>query len=155
MHGNSRRRLSIFGTQLREKQKIKRTYGLFEKPFRNYFDAAVREQGITGEVMLQLLERRLDNVVYRLGLVVSRPAARKLVTEGKVMVNGKVLSYPSYSTKVGDVVTSDAKLTIDGNRKTPLWLNLENKAGKVASLPTRDQIDADFKEQLVVEYYSR
>lgn len=157
MHGNSRRRLSNFGVQLREKQKIKRTYGLMETVFRNYFKEAARRTGITGEVMLQLLESRLDNVVYRLGFVNSRLQARKLITEGKVLVNNSKNTYPSYSLKMSDVVTmAKAPVLVEGY-KLPLWLSVDKAklSGKVDSLPTREQIDANFNEQLVVEFYSR
>ena len=157
MHGNSKRRVSNFGVQLREKQKIKRSYGLMEKNFRHYFEEAVRKQGVTGEIMLQLLERRLDNVVYRLGLAVSRPAARKLVTEGKVTVNGKKNTYPSYSVRLKDSVSTLMPFVAPDGYKFPLWLefNKASKSGSVAALPSRDQIDQSFNEQFVVEYYSR
>jgi len=155
-HGTSRRRPSTYGLQLREKQLIKRTYGVYEKPFRNYFEEASKKQGVTGELFLQLLERRLDNVVYRLGLSPSRAGARKLVTSGKVMLNGKKASVPSRLVQLNDVVMAPNFVGGEGY-KAPEWLDLDSKkvAGKVLKFPTRDQISADFDEKLVVEFYSR
>jgi len=157
MHGNSKSRPSTFGQQLREKQRIKRSYGLLEKSFRRYFEEAVRQKGVTTEIMLRLLEERLDNVVYRLGLTASRSASRKFVTEGKVLVNDKVVKAPGCQVKAGDKVTTAFAPAIPEGYKVPLWLSYDQSKnlGQVVESPKREQIDADFKEQLVVEFYSR
>ena len=156
-----------YGSQLREKQKVKRTYGVLESQFRRYFAAAERQRGITGETLLQLLERRLDNVVYRLGLATSRPQARQLVRHGHVRVNGRRADIPSISLKAGDAVTvrerSAQKPSIVyameevKGRGIPEWLafDAETMTGKVASLPTREQINLPVQEQLIVELYSK
>ena len=156
-----------YGAQLREKQKVKRTYGVLESQFRRYFAAAERQRGITGETLLQLLERRLDNVVYRLGLATSRPQARQLVRHGHVRVNGRRADIPSISLKAGDAVAvrerSAKKASIRyameevKGRGIPEWLEFdaESMTGKVASLPTRDQINLPVQEQLIVELYSK
>jgi len=156
-----------YGSQLREKQKVKRTYGVLESQFRRYFAAAERQRGITGETLLQLLERRLDNVVYRLGLATSRPQARQLVRHGHVRVNGRRADIPSISLKAGDAVAvrerSAKKASIlyameeVKGRGVPEWLEFdaESMTGKVASLPTRDQINLPVQEQLIVELYSK
>ncbi len=156
-----------YGSQLREKQKVKRTYGVLESQFRLYFAAAERQRGITGETLLQLLERRLDNVVYRLGLATSRPQARQLVRHGHVRVNGRRADIPSISLKAGDAVAvrerSAKKASIlyameeVKGRGIPEWLEFdaESMTGKVASLPTRDQINLPVQEQLIVELYSK
>ena len=156
-----------YGSQLREKQKVKRTYGVLESQFRRYFAAAERQRGITGETLLQLLERRLDNVVYRLGLATSRPQARQLVRHGHVRVNGRRADIPSISLKAGDAVAvrerSAKKASIlyameeVKGRGIPEWLEFdaETMTGKVASLPTRDQINLPVQEQLIVELYSK
>ena len=156
-----------YGSQLREKQKVKRTYGVLESQFRRYFAAAERQRGITGETLLQLLERRLDNVVYRLGLATSRPQARQLVRHRHVRVNGRRADIPSISLKAGDAVAvrerSAKKASIlyameeVKGRGIPEWLEFdaESMTGKVASLPTRDQINLPVQEQLIVELYSK
>ena len=156
-----------YGSQLREKQKVKRTYGVLESQFRRYFATAERQRGITGETLLQLLERRLDNVVYRLGLATSRPQARQLVRHGHVRVNGRRADIPSISLKAGDAVAvrerSAKKASIlyameeVKGRGIPEWLEFdaESMTGKVASLPTRDQINLPVQEQLIVELYSK
>ena len=156
-----------YGSQLREKQKVKRTYGVLESQFRRYFAAAERQRGIMGETLLQLLERRLDNVVYRLGLATSRPQARQLVRHGHVRVNGRRADIPSISLKAGDAVAvrerSAKKASIlyameeVKGRGIPEWLEFdaESMTGKVASLPTRDQINLPVQEQLIVELYSK
>ena len=168
-HGNQRRkaRLVGYGLQLREKQKVKRTYGVLENQFRRYFEAADRQRGITGERLLQLLERRLDNVVYRLGLATSRPQARQLVRHGHFLVNGRRTDVPSYSVHEGDVVSVRAKsaknLSIQHameevkGRGIPEWLTFEAEtmAGRIASMPTREQINLPVQEQLIVELYSK
>ena len=156
-----------YGSQLREKQKVKRTYGVLESQFRRYFASAERQRGITGETLLQLLERRLDNVVYRVGLATSRPQARQLVRHGHVRVNGKRADIPSYSLKAGDLITvrerSAKKPSIlhameeVKGRGVPDWLEFDadTLTGRVASLPTRDQINLPVEEQLIVELYSK
>jgi small subunit ribosomal protein S4 len=165
-HGKSRRqKLAGYGIQLREKQKVKRIYGVLEDQFRRYFEAAERTRGITGETLLQLLERRFDNVIYRLGLATSRPQARQLVRHGHFLVNGKKVDIPSYSLRAGDTVTvkaaSEKNTTIAHameevkGRGIPGWLTFDGAAGKVMSLPTREQINLPVQEQLIVELYSK
>jgi small subunit ribosomal protein S4 len=167
-HGKSRRaKLAGYGLQLREKQKVKRIYGVLEDQFRRYFEAAERTRGITGETLLQLLERRLDNVVYRLGLATSRPQARQLVRHGHFQVNGKKVDIPSYTVRQGDVVTvigrSQKNPTIEHameevkGRGIPPWLTFDGPsiAGRIVSLPTREQINLPVQEQLIVELYSK
>ena len=165
-HGKSRKqKLAGYGVQLREKQKVKRIYGVLEDQFRRYFEAADRTRGITGETLLQLLERRFDNVIYRLGLATSRPQARQLVRHGHFLVNGKKVDIPSYSLRAGDVVTvkanSEKSATIVHameevkGRGVPAWLTFDGAAGKVMSLPTREQINLPVQEQLIVELYSK
>ena len=166
-HGKTRKaKLAGYGLQLREKQKVKRIYGVLEDQFRRYFEAAERTRGITGVTLLQLLERRLDNVVYRLGLATSRPQARQLVRHGHFLVNGKKVNIPSYSLKAGDVVTvresSRENVSIlhaieeVKGRGVPEWLTLDGQmGGKVMSVPTRAQINLPVQEQLIVELYSK
>ena len=167
-HGQARRRKpSDYREQLREKQKVKRIYGVLEDQFRRYFESAERQRGITGETLLQLLERRLDNVIYRLGLATSRPQARQLVRHGHFMVNGRKVDVPSYSMRVGEMITvrETSKQTpsiqhaieeVKG-RGIPEWLSFDSAAlsGKVSSLPTREQINLPVQEQLIVELYSK
>ena len=156
-----------YGSQLREKQKVKRTYGVLENQFRRYFAAAERQRGITGETLLQLLERRLDNVVYRLGLATSRPQARQLVRHGHLQVNGRRADIPSLSLKAGDAVTVRQRSAkqpailyameeVKG-RGIPDWLEFDASTltGRVAALPTREQINLPVQEQLIVELYSK
>jgi small subunit ribosomal protein S4 len=165
-HGKTRKqKLAGYGVQLREKQKVKRIYGVLEDQFRRYFEAADRTRGITGETLLQLLERRFDNVVYRLGLATSRPQARQLVRHGHFLVNGKKVDIPSYSLRAGDVVTIKATSTKSATilhameevkgRGVPGWLTFDGEAGKIMSLPTREQINLPVQEQLIVELYSK
>ena len=165
-HGQKRPKFSEYALQLREKQKVKRIYGVLEDQFRGYFEQAERTRGITGETLLQLLERRLDNAVYRLGFATSRPQARQLVRHGHFLVNGKKVDIPSYSLKAGDVVSvretsrEDASILhameeVKG-RGIPEWLNLDaGMAGKIMSMPTREQINLPVQEQLIVELYSK
>jgi small subunit ribosomal protein S4 len=167
-HGKARKaKLVGYGLQLREKQKVKRIYGVLENQFRRYFETAERTRGITGETLLQLLERRLDNVIYRLGLATSRPQARQLVRHGHFMVNGKKVDIPSYSVKAGDVINvkgvsaqaavlAHAMEEVKG-RGIPEWLTFDasNLSGRVMSLPTREQINLPVQEQLIVELYSK
>lgn len=166
-HGQGRRRNSEYGLQLREKQKARRYYGVLEKQFESYYDEAARRQGITGENLLQILESRLDNVVYRLGFAASRPEARQLVRHGHFNVNGKRVDIPSYLTKIGDVISVREKsqqmermktlLENAESRTIPAWLELDlaNKSGKIVRLAAREEIDVPVAEQMIVEHYSR
>ena len=166
-HGNekSMKRPSEYNRQLREKQKVKRTYGLLEKQMRKYYDIAANTKGVTGEVMLSLIERRLDNVVYRLGFGASRAQARQIVNHGLMTVNGKVVDIASFEVSMGDVIAvkeSKRDYTMFKNLKDmkvvcPKWLELDmaNLSGKVVALPKRDDIDAGIKETLIVELYSK
>ena len=166
-HGQGRRRNSEYGQQLREKQKARRFYGVLEKQFEAYYDEATRRQGVTGENLLQLLESRLDNVVYRLGFAASRPEARQLVRHGHFLVNGRRVDIPSYMTKPGDVISVREKsqqieriqaLLENAEQKTIgpwLELDLSSKSGKIVRLPARDEIDTPVAEQMIIEHYSR
>ena len=166
-HGqNRRRKTSEYGLQLREKQKAKYTYGVLERQFRNLFEHAARTKGITGEVLLQLLESRLDNVVYRLGLAPSRPAARQIVLHKHICVNGKPVNIPSYRVLPGDVVTVREKSknleviqdSVAGfNHSKYPWIEWDEqiKGGKFLPLPERADIPETIKEQLIVELYSK
>jgi len=167
-HGKTRKsKLAGYGVQLREKQKVKRIYGVLEDQFRRYFEQAERTRGITGETLLQLLERRLDNVAYRLGFATSRAQARQLVRHGHFTVNGRKTDIPSFSVKPGDVV-----MLRQGSRNNPVilhaleevkgrgvpeWLSFHQAAmsAKVGSIPTRAQINLPVQEQLIVELYSK
>ena len=166
-HGVRRRKVGEYGLQLREKQKVRRTYGVLERQFRNYFLEADARPGVTGENLLRSLELRMDNVVYRLGFATSRAAARQLVAHGHFAVNGVASDIPSYRLKPGDKVEvretrrsrepfKTAKETLR-NHQAPEWLSLDaaNLAGIVQQHPRRDQMPLDLNEQLVVEYYSR
>lgn len=166
-HGQARqRKMSEYGTQLREKQKARRAYGLTETPFRRLYERATTMKGVTGEILLQLLERRLDNVVYRAGLAPSRPAARQLVTHGHFLVNGKKVDIPSYTVDVNDIITvrerskemDHFKLVREGSpRILPKWLavNADQLTATVSDLPAREDIDFALQENLIVEFYSR
>jgi len=167
-HGQARRRkISNYGSQLREKQKVKRIYGLAERQFRGYYHKAIRMKGVAGENLLQLLERRLDNVIYRLGLATSRPQARQLVRHGHFLVNGRKVDIPSYSVRVGEVLTvrqtsKEAPAILHAieevkGRGIPEWLAFDaaGLSGRVVSLPTREQINLPVQEQLIVELYSK
>jgi small subunit ribosomal protein S4 len=166
-HGQGRIKFSEYGLQLREKQKIKRIYGLLEKQFRNLFESAERMKGITGSNLLTMLERRMDNVVYRSGFANSRSEARQLVRHGHFAVNGKRVNIPSYLVGKGDVVEvregSRNSTTINGalegvkRREIPQWLELEAAAFKsrIRDLPSRDDITAPMEERMVVELYSK
>ena len=163
----SHRKVSEYGLQLKEKQKTKFVYGVQEKQFRGYFEEASRRKGITGTILLQILESRLDNVVYRLGLASSRAQARALVSQGHFLVNGKKVNIPSYLTKVGEeikVKEASASKEIfkqiveeNAKRAVPTWLesNRDTKSGKVVALPEREQIDVPVEEHLIVELYSK
>ena len=165
-HGQQRKKLSEYGLQLREKQKAKRFYGVLESQFRKYFDIAVKKQGVTGENLLILLETRLDNIAYRMGLAESRAQARQLVRHGHITVNGKKVNIPSYLVKVGDVVAvreksrnlPKVKETVEKSMtKVPKWLefDLEGLSCKVLALPEREDIDLQVQEHLIVELYSK
>jgi len=166
-HGKRRSKVQGYGIQLREKQKVKRIYGVLEKQFRRYFQKAERSKGITGEILLQTLERRLDNVVYRLGFAPSRPMARQLVAHGHFTVNQRNVSVPSYLVKAGDSVSLKdrtrkndaikASLATASGRGIPPWLmqEAEKFSGTVSALPARADIPLPITEQLIVELYSK
>lgn len=166
-HGRQRVKYSEYGLQLREKQKAKRIYGVLERQFRGYFEKAERQKGITGENLLRLLERRLDNVVYRLGYASSRAEARQLVRHGHFTVNGRRVNIPSYLVKIGDVIKVAEKSTKSPKFKElaeaavhktpPAWLerNLEAWEGRVLAFPSREEIDTGIQEHLIVELYSK
>ena len=168
LHGpTSRTRLTPYGTQLREKQKAKSIYGLMEKQFRGYFEKAKKKTGNTTDLLVQLLEMRLDNVVYRVGLGRSRSLSRQLISHGHVRVNGRKVTIPSYQTKPGDVVSLTEKVTKsrlfehEANRlekyTTPSWLSLDITAwsGKVLNVPVGEDLSQNFNTKLIVEFYSR
>jgi len=167
-HGRRRgRRPSDYQVQLREKQRVKRIYGVLERQFRRYFAEAARLRGITGEALLTMLERRLDNVVYRMGLALSRSHARQLVRHGHLTVNGRRVDIPSYQTSQGDVIAvaeasrsmPEIQLAIENAKAGHIvgWLQVDHDAarGTVAQLPRRDDIDIEIQEQLIVELYSK
>ena len=166
-HGQKKSKLSEYGTQLREKQKTKSFYGVGEKQFRRYFEMASNKKGITGDNLLQILESRLDNVVYRLGYGSSRPQARQLVNHGHFEVNGKKVDIASYLVKPGDVIavreskkdSAIIKANVEANssRPVPAWLekNVENLSGKVVTLASREDVDIPVEEHLIVELYSK
>ncbi len=166
-HGQNRPKMTEYSLQLREKQKLKRMYGLLEIQFRGYFKRSERQKGITGENLLRLLERRLDNVVYRLGLAVSRSDARQLVRHGHILLNGKKNDIPSYSVKEGDTIELREKsksllriqdsIAAQEGRGIPHWLELDKSTmkGRVIGIPTREDISLPIQEQLIVELYSK
>ena len=165
-HGLGRSKRSAYGEQLREKQKAKRIYGLLEGQFRRYFERAERERGVTGENLLRLLERRLDNAVFRLGFGASRAEARQIVRHGHIMVNGRKVSLPSFLVKVGDQIqlrpNSGLQERVNenlsaGRGQVPQWMELTpaEKRAVVRSLPLRDDIQIPVQEQLIVELYSK
>jgi small subunit ribosomal protein S4 len=166
-HGQARAKVSSYGTQLREKQKVRRIYGILEKQFRGYFEKADRMKGVTGENLLSLLEKRLDNIVYRLGFASSRSEARILVRHGHFKVNGKKVNIPSYQVKVGDVVELKEKsrsinvilesLEAVARRGIPPWLELDKEAfkGLVKANVSREDLTTPIQEQLIVELYSK
>lgn len=166
-HGAANKKVREYGMQLREKQKAKRYYGVLEKQFKNYFNKAERKEGMTGENLLTLIERRLDNVVYRMGMAESRKEARQLVLHEHFNLNGKKVNIPSIIVKAGDVVairenfrsSSKCKALAEGldNKIVPKWLEVDktNLTAKVAALPARDDVDFEFNEQLIVELYSK
>ena len=167
-HGKLRKAKMVgYGIQLREKQKVKRIYGVLENQFRRYFEMADRTRGITGETLLQLLERRFDNVIYRLGLATSRAQARQQIRHGHFLINGRKVDIPSYSMKAGDTVTVRGTSAQNASivhameevkgRGIPEWLNFDagQLTGRIQSLPTREQINLPVQEQLIVELYSK
>ncbi len=164
-HGASRKRVTEYGIQLREKQKVKRMYGILEKQFRKYYEEAARQKGKTGENMLSLIERRLDNVVYRMGIGASRAECRQIVNHGQITVNGKTVNIASYIVKVGDTIAvKENKRELEMFKQLkgmkivmPKWLefNTETLTGKILAVPAREDVDSDIKEQLIVEFYSR
>ena len=166
-HGLSRKKVSGYGIQLREKQKAKRAYGILEKQFRKYYDMAEKMRGITGENMLILIERRLDNVVYRMGIGVSRAQARQMVNHSLITVNGRTCNIPSLLVKAGDVIAvkESSRDSVkfkglaesEGGVRTPKWIESDKKnyTAKVLAMPAREDIDFEFNEQLIVELYSK
>ncbi len=166
-HGRRRVRETDYLVQLREKQKIRHIYGVLERQFRRYYKEAARKSGVTGEILMQILESRLDNVVYRAGLARTRPQARQLVNHGHFRVNGKKVDIPSYRVRQGDVITIRERskdivviqhaVDTSGDRIFPEWLdvNLDKRQVTVRDLPSRAQIDTSVQEQLVVELYSK
>lgn len=166
-HGAKRAKLSNFGLQMREKQKVKRIYGVLERQFRTYFAQASSSKGVTGSILLQLLERRLDNVIYQCGFGTSRSEARQMVGHGFVFVNGKRLNIPSYLVKKDDEITVVTKTTglknlqenieMSSQRKVPLWLDVDKDKfkAKIGRLPQREDIEYPVNEQLIIELYSR
>jgi small subunit ribosomal protein S4 len=167
VHGNSKRRRkeSEYGIQLQEKQKAKYTYGILERQFRNTFKLASKKKGITGEILLQLIEARLDNVIYRFGIAPTRSAARQLVSHRHITVNGEVVNIPSYSVKPGDLVGVREKSkslevitnSLSGRANRYAWLEWDDEkmVGKFITYPTREEIPENIKEQLIVELYSK
>lgn len=166
-HGQARTKISDYGLQLREKQKLRKMYGILERQFRGYFSIAERQKGVTGENLLKLLERRLDNIVYRLGFASSRNQARQLVTHGHFKVNGRNVNIPSFMLKAGDVVEIKEKakeipqilesITRMEGRGLPPWLELDREKlrGRLIHIPTKEEIALPIQEQLVVELYSK
>jgi len=167
VHGARRGRLSDYGVQLREKQKVRRIYGVLEKQFRNYYAEAARLKGATGENLLQLLEQRLDNVVYRMGFGVTRAESRQLVSHKAILVNGQAVNIPSYQVKPGDVISVREKSTtqlriknamdVNATRTAVVWLEVDTKKmeGKFNSIPERAELSQDINENLIVELYSK
>ena len=166
-HGQKRRKDTEYGLQLREKQKVKRIYGLLERQFRRYFSIASRKKGVTGETLLQLLEQRLDNTVFRMGFAESRRQARQVVRHGMILVNGKKVDIPSYTLKMGDKIAIQEKfkdntalkrsLETLQKRGVPEWLEVDSGAlsGTFKKVPTKDEIALPVQEQLIVELYSK
>ena len=170
MHANTgfQKKLTEYGTQLREKQKLRRIYRVLEVQFRNYLTEATRRSGVTGHNLMQLLEMRFDNVIYRLGLASSRAQARQMVTHRHFTINGMRVNIPSYIVKPGDLIAvhesmnksgiiKEARERLHTKRTLPVWLDLNSNTleGRILSAPTRDQIDTNVQEQLIIEFYSR
>ena len=165
-HGQGmQRKLSDYGVQLREKQKMRRIYGVRERQFRNYIAEATRRPGVTGDILLQLLEMRLDNIVYRHGLASSRAQARQFVSHGHIKVNGKRVNIASYHARVGDAIEvaegarkiAPLQAAVEGSKGWPAWVQFDanQMKGTIVSAPLRDEIDTDVQESLIVEFYSR
>ena len=166
-HGAATKKLKEYGKQTREKQTARRYYGVLEKQFKNYYDEAARQQGMTGENLLKLLERRYDNVVYRMGLASSRKEARQLVLHGHFTINGKKANIPSILVRSGDVIavadsfkkSAKCKELVEAleTKTSPKWIEVDktNLVAKVVALPEREDVDFDFEEQLIVELYSK
>ncbi|MFA5338734.1 MAG: 30S ribosomal protein S4 [Candidatus Omnitrophota bacterium] len=166
-HGQGRIKLSDYGLQLREKQKLKRIYGVLEKQFRNYFKMANKSKGVTGEILLQLLERRFDNTLFRSGLANSTADARQIIAHGHVKINGRRTDIPSYSVKVGDTVKIESKegivkhiksnIELTKDRGIPKWMAVDANGleVKIVKLPSREDIGFPIQEQLIVELYSK
>lgn len=166
-HGQARQKPTEYGLQLREKQKVRRLYGMLEKQFSLYFEKAERQKGVTGRNLVNLLERRLDNVVYRLGFASTRAEARQLIRHGHFLLNGKKVNIPSFMVRIGDQIQVREKsrkiqkvidsLEAVSRRPMPSWLELEKEAfrGTMKALPVREEITLQMNEQLIVEYYSR
>lgn len=163
-HGRKRRKkISSYGEHLLEKQKLRWTYGVSENQLKRYFKEATKAKVSTGERLLQLLEQRLDNAVYRLGFTPTLAAARQLATHGHVLVNEKKVDIPSYRVKPGEIITLTPKAldiptvkeSLEGEKEVPKWLEKKGAVGKIAALPARDQIPLDINEQLIIEFYSR
>lgn len=166
-HGQGYKKLSDYGLQLREKQKVRRMYGILERQFRRYFMEASRKKGVTGETLLQLIERRLDNVVYRMGFAPNRRKARQLVGHGHILVNGRKVNIPSFLVKAGDLIEvkesskniSDIldSISKSEHRGLPSWVEVDssNLRGKVLHIPSREEIQLPVQEQLIVELYSK
>lgn len=167
VHGQRRPKATEYGIRLREKQKVRRIYGMLESQFRRYFEMAERQRGVTGENFLSLLERRLDSAVYRMGLAATRTEARQLVRHKHVQVNGRAVNIPSFLLKLGDKITVrerskklariEGALDVAGRREQPEWLEFDrdNLTATVKSMPTREGITLPIQEQLIVEFYSR
>ncbi len=164
-HGQSRKKYSEYGLQLREKQKVRKYYGVLESQFAKYFEMAEKKKGVTGENLLSIVESRLDNVVYRLGFAMSRPEARQLVRHGHFTVNGKKVNIPSYLVNVGDVIalkegslsSEKIKAVLEANEKRAIvkWLERDGTTGKVVAVCEREDIDLPIEEHLIVELYSK
>lgn len=165
-HGQERRKkLSEYGIQLQEKQKVRTMYGLTEKQFRKVFDRASKMRGIAGENLLVLLESRLDNIVYRLGMARTRRSARQIVNHGHILVNGKKVNIPSYTTKVGDIISVKENSlnhpaiidALELNTSVPAYLEMDKKklSGKFVRIPERTELNSEINEQLIVEFYNR
>lgn len=166
-HGAKKGRLSDYGNQLREKQKIRRIYGVLERQFSNYYKKASKQKGVTGEILLQLLECRLDNVIYRMGFASTRAEARQLVNHRSILVNEKIVNIPSYQLKAGDMIEvrekSKAQARIQGalevakQRSQPHWIEIDDKKlqGTFKAIPERSDLPAEYNENLIVELYSK
>lgn len=160
MHGGRTRKMSDYGLQLREKQRVKRTYGLLERQFKNYFEKATKLEGVTGENFLRMLETRMDSVIYSMGMASSRNQARQWIRQGKFALNGKEVNIPSITLKEGDeinVIATNISAEVPKDHKVPEWISYNAKTlkGKVIRLPIRKDIDEGIQERLIIEFYSR